>query len=76
MIRNLSSVNFNLPFLLIYEIIILVMIFARCSKMQTFFDKDLLQLVSEAVVNNSKRNEKLAQHKMDLKINKIEIDEN
>ena len=52
------------------------MIFARCSKMQTFFDKDLLQLVSEAVVNNSKRNEKLAQHKMDLKINKIEIDEN
>ena len=34
-------------------------------------DKHLFQLVSEAVVNNSKHNEKLAQHKKDLKVNKI-----
>ena len=39
-------------------------------------DEHLLQLVSEAVVNNSERNAKLAQHKKDLKVNKIEADEN
>ena len=39
-------------------------------------DKYLLQLVSEAVVNNSGRNEKLAQHKKDSKVDKTEIDEN
>ena len=39
-------------------------------------DEHLLQLVSEVVVNNSERNEKLAQHKKDLKVNKIETDEN
>ena len=38
-------------------------------------DEHLLQLVSEAVVNNSERDEKLAQHKKDLKVNKIETDE-
>ena len=39
-------------------------------------DEHLLQLVSEAVVNNSERNETLALHKKDLKVNKIETDEN
>ena len=39
-------------------------------------DEHLLQLVSEAVVNNSERNEKLVQHKNDLKVSKIESDEN
>ena len=39
-------------------------------------DEHLLQLVSEAVVNNSERNEKLVQHKNDLKVSKIETDEN
>ena len=39
-------------------------------------DEHLLQLISEAVINNSERNEKLAQHKRDLKVNKIETDEN
>ena len=39
-------------------------------------DEYLFQLVSEAVVNNSERNEKIAQHKKDLKVNKIETDEN
>ena len=38
-------------------------------------DEHLL-LVSEAVVNNSERNEKLAQHEKDLNVNKIETDEN
>ena len=39
-------------------------------------DEHLLQLVSEVVVNNRERNETLAQHKKDLKVNKIETDEN
>ena len=39
-------------------------------------DKHLLQLVSEAVVNNREHNEKLAQHNKDLKVKKIETDEN
>ena len=39
-------------------------------------DEYLLRLISEAVINNSERNEKLAQHKRDLKKNKVETDEN
>ena len=39
-------------------------------------DEHHLQLVSEAVVNSSKHNEKLAQHKNNLKVNKTETDEN
>ena len=39
-------------------------------------DEHLLQLVSEAVVNNSERNEKLVESEKDLKVNKIETDEN
>ena len=39
-------------------------------------DELLIQLVSEAVVNNSERTEKLAQHKKNLKVNKTEADEN
>ena len=35
-------------------------------------DEQLLQLISEAVVNNRERNEKLAQRKKDLKMNKKE----
>ena len=36
----------------------------------------LHQYVSEAVVNNSERNEKLAQSKKDLRINQIDTDQN
>ena len=39
-------------------------------------EKHVLQLVSEAVVNNGEHNEKLAGCKKDLKVNKIETDEN
>ena len=39
-------------------------------------DKHLLQLISETVVSNSKCNEKLVQHKKNLKVNKIETDKN
>ena len=39
-------------------------------------DEHLLQYVSEAVVNNSERNEKLAQSKKDLRINQINTDQN
>ena len=39
-------------------------------------DEHLLQLLSEAIVNNSERNEKLPQHKKDLKVSKTESDEN
>ena len=39
-------------------------------------DEHLLQYVSEAVVNNSERNEKLAQLKKDLRINQINTDQN
>ena len=39
-------------------------------------DEQLLQYVSEAVVNNSERNEKLAQSKKDLRIHQIDTDQN
>ena len=39
-------------------------------------DKHLLPLVSAAVVNKSEHNEKLVQRKKDLKVHKVETDEN
>ena len=39
-------------------------------------DEHLLQYVSEAVVNNSERNEKLAQSKKELRINQIDTEQN
>ena len=39
-------------------------------------DEHLFQLDSEAIVNNSERNEKLTQHEKDLKVSKTESDEN
>ena len=52
------------------------MIFATGSKYVNISEEHLLQLVSEAVVNKSEHNEKLRQHRKDLKINKTETDKN
>ena len=76
MMRNLSSVDSYMLFPLVYEIILFIRNDLRhVLQNVNISDEHLLQLVSEAVVNNSERDEKLAQHKKDLKVNKIETDE-